>query len=154
MGITSERIQKLRAQCAALLATGVHLQRKELRQLAGLVSWMVGLMPQLKPFATMVWAALQCTRSSTIRLQHVRGAVQWLDAFAREDFGPVERRCRGGTRHYMVITFDGSLTGGGATLRAGVMNVRDAHQHPVVTFWYGSWSDEELRALQVHRGEP
>ena len=56
--------------------------------------------------------------------------MHWLDAFAKEDCGPVERRCRRGTQHFMVITFDGSLTGGGATLRADVVNVKDAQPVP------------------------
>ena len=70
--------------------------------------------------------------------------MQWWDAFARDDFGPVERRCKRGTRHYMTITFDGSLTGGGATLRAGVTNVKEANIHPVITYWHGKWSDALL----------
>ena len=115
---------------------------------------MAGLMPQLKPLATMIWAALKCTASSTVRVQHVQGAVQWLNAFARDDFGPVERRCKRGTGHYMTITFGGTLTGGGATLRAGVTNVKEANKHPLITYWHGKWSDTELRVLQVVRGEP
>ena len=32
--------------------------------------------------------------------------------------------------------------------------MKEAHKQPVITYWYGSWSDEELRVLQVDRGAP
>ena len=111
-------------------------------------------MPQLKPFATMVWAALHSTTLPTIRLQQVQVPFQWFEAFAKTEFGPVERRCRRGAPHFMAVTFDGSLVGGGATLRAGVTCLKTASKLPIVTYWYDTWSDAELRVLQVARGDP
>ena len=54
------------------------------------------------------------------------------------------RRPRG---HSTLVTFDGSLSGGGATLQAGIVNFSTAHLKPMVAYWADSWTDEELAML-------
>ena len=54
----------------------------------------------------------------------------------------------------MLITFDGSFTGGGATLQAGVTQFNTAHRQPYISYWHDTWTDEELELLQIVRGDP
>ena len=57
IGITAGRAQQLEKQCQRLLAMGAYLPRAEIRRLAGLASWLAGLMPQLGAFTRRLWAA-------------------------------------------------------------------------------------------------
>ena len=125
-----------------------------MRQFAGLTTWMAGLMPQLKPFATMIWAALQCSSTPTLLGSQIRTPLKWFKALAQAQFGPLARRCRDRAPYFTVIRFDGSLTGGGATLHCGVRDLKNITDNPPVTHWHGIWSDSELQQLQVKRGDP
>ena len=80
--------------------------------------------------------------------------LRWLAALADLAFGPLERRCRERATHYLLNTFDGSLTGGGATLQAGVTQFNSAHQKPFIAYWAATWSDEDLARVQAKRGDP
>ena len=52
------------------------------------------------------------------------------------------------------MTFNGSLTGGGATLQVGVYNIKCAAHAPSVEWMSARWTDEDLLAVDVARGEP
>ena len=67
---------------------------------------------------------------------------------------PIERHCRPRPKYFSLITFDGSLTGGGATLQIGLHDLSEAEHRPIVAYWHGQWSDDELQMLQVTRGSP
>ena len=58
------------------------------------------------------------------------------------------------SKYSLLITLDGSLTGGGATLQAGMTRFSDAHLQKFVSYWSGEWFNEELRQVQVERGDP
>ena len=66
----------------------------------------------------------------------------------------MERRCRRRAEHRVLITFDGSLSGGGATLQAGITRYDTAHLQPYVAYWACEWTDQELRQVGVKRGGP
>ena len=133
---------------------GSRVPRTELRQLAGLVSWMAGLMPQLNAFTRMVWAALHVNAEFTVPVKQVQKPLRWFAALADMSFGPLERNCRRRANHTVLITFDGSLSGGGATLQAGIRSFSGAHREPMIAYWAGSWTDEDLNMLQIKRGDP
>ena len=80
--------------------------------------------------------------------------LHWFAAFAEQDFGPMERRCRRRASHFTLITVNGSLSGGGATLQAGIRQFSAAHRQKLVVYWTTEWTDEELSQVQVSRGDP
>ena len=80
--------------------------------------------------------------------------LRWLTALAAQEMSAVERRCTRREISYTVVTFDGSLTGGGATLQVGVYNIKCAAQAPYVEWMSTRWADEDLQAIDVARGEP
>ena len=66
----------------------------------------------------------------------------------------MERKCRRRARHSLLITFDGSLTGGGATIQTGITQFNTAHQQPYIAYWHDAWTDDELKLLQIVRDDP
>ena len=139
---------------AKILGMGERIPRAEVRPLAGLASWMAGLIPQLNAFTRMLWAAVHASGDFTIPLRQVRTPLRWFAALADESFGPLERRCRRRAKHSVLITFDGSLSGGGATLQAGITQFNEAHRQQYISYWASEWTDDELRRIQVKRGDP
>ena len=117
IGIAKQRAEQLEQRCRKLLGMGERISRAEVWQLAGLASWMAGLMPQLNAFTRRLWAAIHASSEFTIPLRQVRTPLRWFAALADETYGPLERRCRRRAKHSVLITFDGSLSGGGATLQ-------------------------------------
>ena len=53
-----------------------------------------------------------------------------------------------------VLTFDGSLTGGGATLQCGVRHRDEIAVKLVIAFWADQCQDHDLALLKVQRGDP
>eukprot|EP00971_Amphidinium_carterae_P005708 113164-Amphidinium_carterae.1 len=66
-------------------------ESKKVRRLAGLSSWIAGLITQFKPFVAQLWAALAAEKSTALWRRQVETAVQWMSAFARGRFGPITR---------------------------------------------------------------
>ena len=50
--------------------------------------------------------------------------------------------------------FGGSLTGGGASLQAGVRQFSQADRSPYVAYWTSPWSEVDLARVQVEKGDP
>ena len=67
---------------------------------------------------------------------------------------PVERHCRRPAAFYTLITFDGSLTGGGATLHVGVPSLSEASRRPIVAYTSAVWSQSDLAMISVRAGDP
>ena len=63
---TLERVAKLAEQFKTFELQGHRVARRDVRQFVGLTTWIACLMPQLQPFATMTWAALQCSSTPTM----------------------------------------------------------------------------------------
>ena len=88
--------------------------RKVVRSFAGLGEWVAGVVPQLKPFMTMVWAALNSDGKDNqfIFVQQITRPLNWVDnpqTFVRTIHidPPVEQ---------IIISVDASPWGGGAVL--------------------------------------
>ena len=90
----------------------------------------------------------------TLRFTQVQKPLQWFAALAEMSFGPLERNCRRRAAHSTLVMSDGSLSGGGATLQAGIKSFSGAHRQPMLAFWADTWADEELDLLQIKRGDP
>ena len=105
IGISADRAKQLSERCRKLAGMGERVPRAEVRRLAGLGSWMAGLMPQLSAFTRMFWAANHASNEFTIARTQVLAPLQWFTAFAEVAFGPLERRCRRRANHSVPITF-------------------------------------------------
>ena len=66
----------------------------------------------------------------------------------------MQRHCRQRAEYLTVITFDGSLTGGGATLQCGVPSLEAACSSKILAYKGTQWSDADLELLKVKRGDP
>ena len=98
VGITKERMEKLRVMCTTLLGRGPKVPRRAVRTLAGLTSWMSGLMPQMAPFSRMLWAAASSTTATHVHVKQVWVPLRWLMALAAQEMTAVERRDARGER--------------------------------------------------------
>ena len=67
---------------------------------------------------------------------------------------PILNHHRTPSEYFTLVTFDASLSGGGATLQAGLRSLKDAATGPVVSYWYSTWSDEDLAIVHCKKGEP
>ena len=56
--------------------------------------------------------------------------------------------------YYSLVTFDGSLSGGGAFLQVGVPSLEQAASCEIVSYRACPWTDQELEMLGVNRGDP
>ena len=54
----------------------------------------------------------------------------------------------------MLVSFDGSLQGGGATLQIGVKSLDTAASIPILAYVRTQWLDSDLDLLGVERGDP
>ena len=64
------------------------------------------------------------------------------------------RYCRKAAQHYTLVSFDGSLKGGGATLQIGVQNLGSAADTPILAYVTTRWRDSDLALLEVARDDP
>ena len=128
--IEADRIQTIRAEISRMLAATRIVTR--VRQLAGLLSWVAGIVPRLRPFVRPLWAAVSASGAPRPQrcggplpagaafANQVRRTLQWLlrwlDAAAMprlERHFPLigkERPAR------FVVRTDASTTGMGAVL--------------------------------------
>ena len=152
--MSQEMIEKLANACRELACATSTVPRKQVRQLAGLATWIAGVLPQLTAYSAMLWAAVACAKHGRVDAAHVRRPLAWLLQFCRDGFRRVERHCRREADYYTVITFDGSFTGGGATLQCGVPTLEAARTMKVIAYFHVQWDDDDLKLLQVRRGDP
>jgi hypothetical protein len=84
------------AELCRLRAQGKRLKRRDLRSLTGRLEWMAGMLPQLRPFAQMFWAALASSRAGPLNVWflQVRLAVQWFEALFSQGSGLIARRVK------------------------------------------------------------
>ena len=150
--ITKDRIAKLAKMCDDILASE-HIERVKVRQLAGLATWIAGIMPQLTAYTSRLWAATT-TSGAVLPLSQVKTPIIWLRALCGEDLEPVQRHCRRPPAYFSLITFDASLTGGGATLQVGLNSLDQATTKPVVAYWHDSWTESDFKTVQVRPQDP
>ena len=147
--LSEERMAKVKERADEFLAEQSS-SRAKLREFAGMASWIGSIVKAARPYAQMLWAAA-CAKPAgwetweTVATRRVRLPLRWFSELAAKG---EDVRCK----NYLIqqprgraeLTFDASLTGGGATLRIG-----DKH-------WYMacSWTKEDWRALGVVKKEP
>ena len=119
--LSEERMRKVKDRAEAFLAQ-TSAQRTEVKEFAGLASWIGSVVKAARPYAQMVWAAACAAPAGwethdMLATRRLDLPLRWFAAMAT---GGESVRCR----CYMVeqpkktatITFDASLTGGGATI--------------------------------------
>ena len=109
--MSPEKSARLAAMCEATV-TSPTVPRVKLRQLAGLATWIAGVLPQFSAYTAMLWAALACAKGNQVDRRHVKRPIEWLLRFCRDGFTNVQRHCRRHAEYFTVVTFDGPLTGG------------------------------------------
>ena len=152
--IAAERIHKLNEECCYLLRDAEQVQKSRVRQLAGLATWISGVMPRMCAFTNMLWAAINSGSGDLVSVSQLRRALLWISTLCGNNLKAVERHCRPRASYFSLITFDGSLTGGGATLQVGLTNLKDAEHVPVVSYWHDRWTAEGFQLLGVEPGDP
>ena len=126
--IAADKKVKLREQVQAF-GKATLIARKALKEFAGLVAWVASVVPVMRPFSAMLWAAAVASprgqeTPTMVHFRRVLLPLRWLLAFANEEYLDAPRRFMHrepplGPR----ITFDASLTGGGAFLELPVDGV-------------------------------
>ena len=105
-------------------------------------------------FTTLLWAATNYGAADHVALDQVKWALLWLVTLCKENMQPVWRRCRRRSTYFTLITFDGSLSGGGATLQVGLRDLSEATTSPIVSCWQYRWDPTDFALLQLRPGDP
>ena len=93
IAIPEDKLAALQEQARELQTSGV-TSKRVLRAFCGKLSFVAGMVPLLRPFVRMVWAALASTSRLPAELVHVRKfliALEWLTALFRGFHGPLVR---------------------------------------------------------------
>lgn len=164
VSIDAERIQKLQHVVEAALNQKGMVQG--MRSLAGELSWVAGLIPTIRPFVNMVWAAVygmdkQSTkvRTGTSAARHrpaglvfaktIKLPMLWMQKFLQGHHGGLQRVrwvMDRYSRPQWILRTDASTTGMGGILLD--------HQARPVRWWAAPLPDSILQQIQVPTGEP
>ena len=151
--ITKEKIVKLAAQCDEILQAQSLVEKAKVRQLAGLATWVAGILPQITVYIARLWAATATAHNYIVAQQNWL-QLSWLRALCGENLEPIQHHCRAPSGYFSLITFDAALTGGGATLQAGLPLLEQATSKPILAYWHARWTEEELHKIRVKPGDP
>ena len=127
------------------------LDRRALKRFAGLATWVGSIIPAMKPYCSMLWAAATAPpagaeTNTEVSAARVRLPLQWIAALAADGFLGVARRFPlHPPGNGPVVAFDASLAGGGATLT--LPNGR-------VYYFALTWTPADHRLLNARRGDP
>ena len=136
------------------------------RSLAGELSWVAGLIPTIRPFVNMIWAAIyemgrqnqdakQGTSTARMRpadsvfAKSIAVPLTWLHLFLQGHHGGLQRIRRLTDRYAVpqwVVRTDASTTGMGGIL----LN----HQGQPLRYWAGTLPETVLTSLRLGPGEP
>ena len=135
------------------------VKASDLRALAGLGSWIGGVLPQVRPFIQQLWAAMAAPRdpklAGLVYFKQVKSALEWLQVFAQANAtAPVTRTCWVTDAYRVAITMevDASPWGGGAVLWRG--SPRSRHLVRPLAWLSCLWQAEDASLLQCKIGEP
>ena len=152
--IGPDKAKKLEARAKEMLELA-WISRKALKEYAGLCSWVSSIVRSMRPYCRMIWAAATshpAGRESWDKVAgpRVRWALRWIIAAVQLQLGTFSRTFPlVPPSEVCVITFDASLTGGGATLHMQ----EDASGKPVA-YLHGTWSDQDENELGANRVNP
>ena len=119
------------------------------------MTWVANVCPQVKPFLTMIWAALSSrSYGEFVHGKQVELPLKWIAAFVNNVKGPLRRHFRPRAAMAMVVTFDGSPEGGGATLQLAVPTNADRGAHKIEYYWHTKWTSEDEKVARAAIGDP
>ena len=131
-----------------------------LRTLAGESSWAASMLPQLRPFVQVLWAALasEGVNGQAVWRRQAELGLRWLLAFAEGTERPPRRFVRRRVpSERVVIAFDASTTGMGAVmwvLPAGAAPpYSQVKSVPPRSFVYAAWTEADEVRAQAKRGD-
>ena len=153
--IPRDKVDQVTSAIAAFLRGRGMLSHQDLRALAGRVSWMAGLLPQLKPFARQLWAALTgggaAGKPGLVYLRQVAPALSWLRCCFGNVLGDLVRFVYVVDRYLqgLLLEVDASPWGGGAACWRGVST--RAGRGPPDEYIVARWTpaDEELLGVVI-----
>ena len=148
--MSPERFKKIREKALEFLGVTA-IDRTELKEFAGLVSWVASIIKAARPYTQMIWAAA-CAKpagwetAGKVAARRVRLPMRWFAEMAKGGES-VRSKCYliQQPKQKATLTFDASLTGGGAWLQihGGPMN-----------YMYCDWTDEDWAVLGVKAKDP
>eukprot|EP00435_Cladocopium_sp_Y103_P051935 s1011_g16.t1 len=132
VSIPKDKVDRLRDTVNKFLKKPV-VGSKELRSLAGSLSFVAGLIPHLRPFLSSLWAVLPTCRAPTNDGAHAKGpsgklvhvrriepALRWIGALLTGEAAPLTRElCAFFPELDVTLTTDACPFGMGGTLRVG-----------------------------------
>jgi len=137
------------------------VSRKVLRQLTGRLEWLAGLLPQLRPFTQVLWAALASDGASMkhVFFKQIETAIVWFQAFLRQGSGLLTRTVYADPPGTIpVVAFDASPMGGGAVLwviKADVpVTVKTLEQIPAFAYLHLPWTQHHETLVNARIGDP
>ena len=149
--IAEDKAAKL-AKGADELSKPQYCDRVCLKQYAGLASWVASVVPVLRPFVQMLWAAAASEPSAgetwaVVSTRRITLAFRWIYWFCNRGFATLPR-------HFPLIpaqagamlTFDASPVGGGAWI--AVAGEEPTH------FLATTWTQRDEQLLCATRGDP
>eukprot|EP00971_Amphidinium_carterae_P349156 6490871-Amphidinium_carterae.1 len=149
--IPESKRAELLSMCEEVLSAPQKVRTVEVRRLAGLSSWIAGLITQFKPFVAQLWAALAAEKSTALWRKQVETAVQWMTAFARGRLGPITRIVSLADRTGCGITIaaDGSPVGGGAVIWRGPVTPEAMDTTSPTAHMWTAWTAQDAELLEA-----
>ena len=151
--ITESKVMKMREKTASFKSSG-WIERPELKEFAGLMSWAGSVVPALKPYTQMLWGAAYARPAGQETIHWLSGArikfaIKWIELML--DKHTSNKLCKILLVHksstVVTLTFDASLTGGGATWHTD-------EGGGVTDYITTVWSEDDHKALKATRGLP
>ena len=131
------------------LAADPFCDRKAVKEFAGLCSWVGSIVPAVRPYARMVWAAACAPPSGQetagrIAKARIQLVIIWMRALLDDAVLAIPRTFWvDDAGEDPMIVFDASLTGGGAFLETSDASV------VTVRYFVAEWTLEDATALQA-----
>ena len=150
--ITVGKISKMRETASGFYAA-TWINRVELKQFAGLMSWAGSVVPSLKPYVQMLWGAAYAEPAGKesagwLSSSRVSMSIWWILKMLGEKSVLRRRLHLHRSEETLMITFDASLQGGGATFQLG------SAEAPTTDYIITVWSQEDHDRLGAEQGKP
>ena len=155
--ISQDKADKLEAEIKDMMSRDF-VDRDSLRSFAGLGSWISTVVPVMRPFVQMLWAAATSQPSGRektfkhgkwVSRARIRTALVWLKAFAALRLTTLPRQFLAAEPlHSPTVGFDASTTGGGAWFIGGGTSSLPERYITV------EWTREDEKLLGALRGDP
>ena len=152
VSISAAHTLKVKQKAEAFLASN-RCGRKALRDFAALTAWISHVILCLSAFSQMLWAACAAPPAATecerwLLTKRVSLPLAWFVQFAMEHWEPVARKCFANTSAIgPIVTFDASLTAGGAILHLGGNT-----EKPPDAWFEVTWTATDFLAIGAEKG--